>query len=141
MGWKEYYQICPESYYCRVGRGLLKRILKKPSCSPLAQKESLGLVLGGFSPQSPPPPLSFVIVFVFGLKKKIKFIFLTLTANRLKKLFFLFYQRKNVFFVFKPIWLRCPLPTRALTLFGLTAPPVLWITKNYLVLAKKPDEP
>ena len=52
MGWKEYYQTCPESYYCRVGRGLLKRILEEPSCSPLAQKESLRLVLGGFSPYS-----------------------------------------------------------------------------------------
>ena len=53
MGWKEYYQICPESYYCRVGRGLLKRVLEESSCSPLAKKESLRLVLGGFSPQSP----------------------------------------------------------------------------------------
>jgi len=53
MGWKEYYQICPESYYCRFGRGLLKRILQEPSCSPLAEKEKLKLLLGGFSPQSP----------------------------------------------------------------------------------------
>ena len=53
MGWKEYYQICPESYYCRSGRGFLKRVLRESSCSPLAKKESLRLVLGGFSPQSP----------------------------------------------------------------------------------------
>lgn len=52
MGWKEYYQICPESYYCRSGRGLLKRVLWESSCSPLAKKESLRLVLGGFSPHS-----------------------------------------------------------------------------------------
>jgi hypothetical protein len=52
MGWKEYYQICPESYYCRSGRGLLKRVLRESSCSPLAKKESLRLVLGGFSPHS-----------------------------------------------------------------------------------------
>jgi len=53
MGWKEYYQTCPESYYCRVGHGLLKKVLEESSCSPLAKKESLRLVLGGFSPQSP----------------------------------------------------------------------------------------
>ena len=53
MGWKEYYQTCPESYYCRLGRGLFKRVLEESSCSPLAKKESLRLVLGGFSPQSP----------------------------------------------------------------------------------------
>ena len=53
MGWKEYYQTCPESYYCRVGHGLLKNVLEESSCSPLAKKESLRLVLGGFSPQSP----------------------------------------------------------------------------------------
>ena len=52
MGWKEYYQTCPESYYCRVGHGLLKKVLEESSCSPLAKKESLKLVLGGFSPQS-----------------------------------------------------------------------------------------
>jgi len=52
MGWKEYYQTCPESYYCRVGYGLLKGVLEESSCSPLAKKESLKLVLGGFSPQS-----------------------------------------------------------------------------------------
>jgi len=52
MGWKEYYQICPESYYCRFGRGLLKRVLGESSRSPLAKKESLKLVLGGFSPHS-----------------------------------------------------------------------------------------
>ena len=53
MGWKEYYQICPESYYCRLGRGLLKKVLEESSCYPLAKKESLRLVLGGFSPHSP----------------------------------------------------------------------------------------
>ncbi|MBP8591212.1 methyltransferase domain-containing protein [Candidatus Shapirobacteria bacterium] len=52
MGWKEYYQISPESYFCRFGHELLKRVLGESSHSPLAQKESLRLVLGGFSPHS-----------------------------------------------------------------------------------------
>lgn len=53
MGWKEYYQTCPESFCAHYGYGLLKRILKKPSPSPLSKKSSLRLVLGGFSPNSP----------------------------------------------------------------------------------------
>ena len=53
MGWKEYYQTCPESFCARFGRGPLGRVLKKSPLSPLSQKESLRLVLGGFSPNSP----------------------------------------------------------------------------------------
>lgn len=141
MGWKEYYQICPESYYCRVGRGLLKRILEEPSCSPLAQKESLRLVLGGFSPQSLTAAAFVRDCFRFRSQKKDEIYLLDFNRQPFEKASLPLPSKEKSFFVFKPIWLRCPLPTRALTLFGLTAPLILWITKNYLVLAKKPDEP
>ena len=53
MGWKEYYQTCPESFCARFGRGPLGRVLKESPLSSLSQKQSLRLVLGGFSPNSP----------------------------------------------------------------------------------------
>jgi hypothetical protein len=100
MGWKEYYQTCPESYYCRLGRGLFKRVLEESSCSPLAKKESLRLVLGGFSPQSPTAAAFVRDCFCFRPQKKDEIYLLDFNRQPFKEISLpSLSQEKKLFFL------------------------------------------
>ncbi len=100
MGWKEYYQTCPESYYCRLGRGLFKRVLEESSCSPLAKKESLRLVLGGFSPQSPTAAAFVRDCFRFRPQKKDEIYLLDFNRQPFKEISLpSLSQEKKLFFL------------------------------------------
>jgi len=119
MGWKEYYQICPESYYCRLGRGLLKRILEEPSCSPLAKKESLRLVLGGFSPQSPTAAAFVRDCLRFRPQKKDEIYLLDLNRQPLEEVIFPFLPEEKRLFRFQADLVKMPFADESLDLIWL----------------------
>lgn len=119
MGWKEYYQTSPESYYCRWGRGLLERVLQGDSSSFFAKKERLRLVLGGFSPQSPTAAAFVRDCLRFRPQKKDEIYLLDLNRQPFEEVVFPFLPEEKRLFRFQADLIKMPFADESLDLIWL----------------------